>query len=349
MESPVLYVDTTRARRLLAACGLTLVASMAVATIGSVDANAQAATPAQSGLFGVHPVQEGLTTLPGGHFNFALVPRQRITDGIVVVNLSSHALTFRVYGADLLTAVGGGLAPAQPTAVMRDVGLWITVSRPIVSIAAHGQTTDEFTLTVPAEASAGQHLGAVVAAADVGVTAQGAPLEARAALIAVVTLPGVVDASARLTALVGSAASSGQIQFRLMLANTGNVLLTYSGVLTIVDADGHRVAALSLRPSDAYVVPTGQVSLAAIWKLPAPPGSMYGAQARVTIFADGVAVRTLTSQSVALQFSSDLPAAFPVVVGLVGAMMLLLVAGMARSTMRRRRRSAIERPLGAAR
>ncbi len=60
------------------------------------------ATPASSQLFGVHPVQEGRTTLPGGHFNFALVPGQRISDGIVIVNFSSHALHFHVYGADLL-------------------------------------------------------------------------------------------------------------------------------------------------------------------------------------------------------------------------------------------------------
>src|SRR5579859_3723690 len=156
-----------------AACGLALAAVMVLGRAEEVHAGPQPATPAPSELFGVHPAQEGRTTLPGGHFNFALVPGQRISDGIVVVNFSSHALRFHVYGADLLTATGGGLAPAQPTATMREVGAWIVVASPMITIPAHGQSTEAFTIRVPATASAGQHLGAVVAAADVGLTGEG--------------------------------------------------------------------------------------------------------------------------------------------------------------------------------
>ena len=92
-------------------------------SIGAADVARAAGTPSPASthqLFGVHPVQQGSTTLPGGHFNFALVAGQSLADGIVVENFSDHSLTVHVYGADLLTAVGGGLAPAQPTAIMHE-------------------------------------------------------------------------------------------------------------------------------------------------------------------------------------------------------------------------------------
>jgi hypothetical protein len=153
--------------------------------IGSQAPARAAASPSPDPgrLFGVHPVEQGRTTLPGGHFNYALVPGQSISDGIVVENFSDHAISVHVYGADLITATGGGLAPAQPTATRRAVGAWITVSTPIVMVPAHGQITDTFAVLVPAAVSSGQHLGAVVAAATVGLTSQGNPIEARVALI----------------------------------------------------------------------------------------------------------------------------------------------------------------------
>jgi hypothetical protein len=322
---------------------------MVTGMAGEVRAAAPSATPAPGELFGVHPVQEGRTTLPGGHFNFALVPGQRISDGIVVVNFSSHALRFHVYGADLLTATGGGLAPSQPTATMRGVGAWIAVSAPVIMIAAHGQTTDDFTLTVPNAAAPGQHLGAVVAAADVGVTAQGNPIEARAALIAVVTVPGAAHASARLTALLGSGTGSRQFGFRISVSNTGNVLLTYVGSVMIADANGHPIAKLALTPTNTYIVPGGLMPLAATWKEPAQPGEAYRAQATVTVLANGVPVGTLTSQSLAVLFAAVVPLWFVVVLALAILVMLILVAWAGRRVMRRQHPKPVRRVLGAGR
>lgn len=317
-------------------------------TVHAVTAS-PATAPAQ--LFGVHPVQEGRTTLPGGHFNFALVPGQRISDGIVVENFSNHILHFHVYGADLLTATGGGQTPAQPTAKMHAVGAWIAVSVTTIAVAAHSQATDTFTLTVPIVVSSGQHLGAVVAAASVGVTPQGNPIEARAALIAVVTVPGVARSSAGLTPLVGSAATAGQVGFGITISNSGNVLLTYAGVLVIDDAAGHRLATLQLTPTNTYVVPSGHVPLAAIWREPAELAAMYRAQAVVTVFDNGQRVRTLTSQSIALRLSPSVPAFVPVGLGMALAAMILLavwivrrVAGRRDSTVARHRRLGIGSP-----
>ncbi len=254
---------STSAARARALASLGCIALSTLLSVGTSDVAHAATTPSATNptqLFGVHPLQEGRTTLPGGHFNFALVPGQSISDGIVVENFSDHTLTVHVYGADLLTAVGGGLAPAQPTATMHAVGAWIIVSTPTIAIAAHSQVTDAFKLSVPAMVSPGQHLGAVVASADAGTTPQGNPIEARVALIAVVTVPGVAHAQGALSPLTMST-TTGSARFGVTLSNTGNVLLTYSGSIDITSADGHRVATLALLPTGAYVVPAGQVPL----------------------------------------------------------------------------------------
>jgi hypothetical protein len=337
------FSRVARARAMVAVGSLVLIAALAVAPHETVRAAGESPSAAPMQLFGVHPLQEGRTTLPGGHFNFALVPGQHIVDAVVVENFSAHPVHFHMYGADLLTAAGGGLAPAQPTAAMHQVGVWISVSVPVFTVAAHGQFTDHFTLTVPTHVTSGQHLGAVVAAADVGVTAQGDPIEARAALIAVVTVPGAAHPSAALTPLVGSDVTAGRVGFGLTLSNTGNVLLTYAGFVAIADADGHRVATLALTPTNAYVVPSGRTPLAVTWQEPTPLADTYRAEATVTIFANGKAIRTLTSQSLALRFSSSPPAYVPLAIGFAIAALILLMVWIARSVAGRRRISGTPR------
>jgi hypothetical protein len=319
---------------------------MTLLTFGAQESARAAATPSPNPdqLFGVHPVEEGSTTLPGGHFNFALVPGESIADGIVVENFSNQSLHFEIYGADLITARGGGLAPAQPTATMHGVGAWIGVANPTLIVPAHAQVTAHFMLRVPAVVSSGQHLGAIVAAADVGVTPQGNPIQARTALIVVVTVAGTAHPSASLTPLRMSGAQPGGIAFGITLANTGNVLLTYTGSVAITDAAGHRLATVALTPINAYVVPGGEVPLAATWSGIPRLATQGSARASVTILFDGEPVGTLTSRSLVLTVASGNSA--PLLIGIVLALvaLLLLAAWLVRRVRRSRMRTA---PTGA--
>jgi hypothetical protein len=190
---------------------------------------------------------------------------------------------------------------------MHEAGAWIVISKPRVTIPAHGQLTDNFTLTVPTTASPGEHLGAVVTSANVGTTPQGSVIEARTALIVVVTVPGSDHPSATLSPLRGSTAVPGQFSFAITLSNTGNLLLAYIGSVAVYDGHGRRVARLPLAPADAYVVPAGHVSLAAIWADTIAQSGTYRAQAVLTILANGKPVGALTSQSLALSLASRIP------------------------------------------
>jgi hypothetical protein len=288
---------------------------------------------ARSQLFGVHPLLQGQTTLPGGHFSFALVAGQTASDGVVVENFSDRALDFHIYGADLLTAAGGGLAPAQATDVMREAGAWIDVETPRVTIPAHSRTTSMFTVTLPSAISPGEHFGALVAAAVVGTSPQGGTIEARTALITNITVPGTSIPSGRLGALTRSAGTPRGVGFAIVLSNTGNLLLTYAGSVDVLDSGGRTVATLPLTPTSAYVVPDGHVGLDAVWP-GLPPSGTYSAKATVTILARGTPVATLTSQSLPLSFASPasiLPAVALVLGGFV------LAAGIVIAVRRRRR------------
>lgn len=313
---------------------------MSVLIFGAQESTQAGATTSSNPdqLFGVRPVEEGTTTLPGGHFNFALVPGQSISDGIVVENFSNQALHFDIYGADLITARGGGQAPAQPTATMHGVGAWIRVASPTLTVPAHAQMTAHFSVTVPRVVSSGQHLGALVAAANVGVTPQGNPIQARTALIVVVTVAGTAHPSATLTPLRLSGTQPGGITFGITLTNTGNVLLTYAGSVVITNAAGHRLAGVALTPINAYVVPGGRVALAAVWSDTTSLSTQGSARATVTILFDGKPVGTLTSRSLLLKVASGGWAPF-----LIGFVLALLVVLLLATWSVRRGRRALKR------
>jgi hypothetical protein len=213
------------------------------------------------------------------------------------------------------------------------------VATPMAKVAAHATFTDHFTVTVPAIVSPGQHLGAVVVSADVGATAQDTPIEARAALITVVSVPGAAHPSAVLSALVGSTAVAGQVGFGITLSNDGNLLITYAGSVDVLNADGHEVVRLPLTPADAYVVPNGQAPLAAVWKHTASLSGTYRARATLSILVNGIVVATLHSQSLRMQFSSGPSMAMVVGIGLA-LLLLLALIWSARQAINRRRPSS---------
>jgi hypothetical protein len=225
--------------------------------------------------------------------------------------------------------------PRQASDTPHEAGAWITVSSPHLTIPAHSQFNDNFTVTLPAAVSPGEHRGAIVASAIVGKSLQGSTLEARTALITVITVPGAVKPSALLSALSRSAAGPRKLGFDITLSNTGNLLLTYSGTVDVIDGVGHKVASLPLTPPDAYVVPAGKAALAAFWTESIPESGNYRARATVTILARGRPVATLTSQSLELPFFSWPPILLKVGITLL---VLILLASMWPFVRRGRRR-----------
>jgi hypothetical protein len=293
-----------------------------------------AASPSGSQpILGVHPVLAGTTTLSHGHFRYDLSPGSSVQDAIVVENLSDKPITVDVYGADLLQAQGGGVAPAQQNQPSHGVGGWISVQQPEVTIPVGMQITDHFSLAVPAFTTPGDHLGAVVAQTNTGTT-NGITLQVRAALIADVFIPGTANPSGEVTSLSSHNTGAKNYTFAANFKNTGNILLTTQGRVTIKDSHGNAVGHLALVPTQAYAIPSGTLDLhTGNWTF--TPGS-YTVQATITAYAGGKVIGQYNSKPLPFNFPAPLPVAL-VIGGIAGGTAVVLGGAGAWFQIRRNR------------
>lgn len=98
------------------------------------------------------------------NYSYALDPGGRLADGLVVVNNGTTPLDLAVYAADAFTTSTGGLDLRTSDQKPTDVGAWVHPGKNHVTVQP-GQSTDvPFTVSVPANATPGDHLGGIVTA-----------------------------------------------------------------------------------------------------------------------------------------------------------------------------------------
>ncbi|WP_436494464.1 WxL protein peptidoglycan domain-containing protein [Actinokineospora sp. HUAS TT18] len=125
------------------------------------------AAPAQQGkgpaTFGVRPATaEKPDNRP--NFSYSATPGAVIKDHLAVANISNDPLTLKIYASDAFNTPDGGYdlldAGRKPT----DVGAWAKIA--VESVEVPGRTTKivPFSITIPADATPGDHAGGVVAA-----------------------------------------------------------------------------------------------------------------------------------------------------------------------------------------
>lgn len=97
------------------------------------------------------------------NYSYALDPGGRLDDGLVVVNNGTTPLDLAVYAADAFTTTNGldlRTRDQKPTGV----GAWVHPGTSHVTVQP-GQSTDvPFTVSVPADATPGDHVGGIVTA-----------------------------------------------------------------------------------------------------------------------------------------------------------------------------------------
>lgn len=95
--------------------------------------------------------------------DYKLDPGATVTDHIAVTNHSRRPLTLRLYASDAFTTAGGGFDLLAAGAAPRDAGRWVTLARATVTLAKSSRAIIPITLTVPANATPGDHAAGVVA------------------------------------------------------------------------------------------------------------------------------------------------------------------------------------------
>jgi hypothetical protein len=157
-----------RACRLVATSAALLAAIVltggpAVADVAAVTKPAAKPAPGPTITWGVAPSgPDG----PNGREAFTytnVVPGTRLADWVAVVNYSDVPVTLAVYAADAVDTANGGFTLAADSEKQSGFATWVALHQPTVTVPAGKTANLPFVLSVPTDATPGDHDGGIVA------------------------------------------------------------------------------------------------------------------------------------------------------------------------------------------
>lgn len=99
-------------------------------------------------------------------FSYTVKPGEQLTDGIDIANKGRAKITLKIYAADGFTTDSGGYDILTPDKPSKGVGAWVKPAVTSVTIPAGQQVQIPFTMTIPENATPGDHLGGIVTVLD---------------------------------------------------------------------------------------------------------------------------------------------------------------------------------------
>jgi WxL Interacting Protein, peptidoglycan binding domain len=94
------------------------------------------------------------------------VPGTTIDDAVTLYNYSNVTLNFRVYATDAFNNDAGEFDILPGSEEPTDVGSWVALAQENITVVPCSQATIPLTITIPVDASPGDHAGAVVASSE---------------------------------------------------------------------------------------------------------------------------------------------------------------------------------------
>ncbi|TDD35834.1 DUF916 domain-containing protein [Actinomadura sp. KC06] len=166
-------------------------------------------------------------------FVYTLSPGQRVRDSVVISNLSDRPLTFRVYATDAFNTSDGSFALLTADRQATGVGTWISIpGAPARTVGPGKSARVPFTLTVPSEATPGDHSGGVIAAVTeqtTGAQGQRVNVDRRVAARVYARVNGALSSSLQVESLTVAPESAwlgtGSVLVTYRVRNAGNVRL----------------------------------------------------------------------------------------------------------------------------
>ncbi|MFL6171684.1 MAG: WxL protein peptidoglycan domain-containing protein [Marmoricola sp.] len=147
-------------RFLVALTALVLVAL----TVGTVPAHAESSSDSKI----AWTVRTALSKYGSGRpkFTYTVKSGEQLTDGIDINNTGPEKITLKVYAADGFTTGAGGFDVLTPEKKSAGIGSWVKPAVKRVSIPAGKQVQIPFTMTIPDNATPGDHAGGIVTVLD---------------------------------------------------------------------------------------------------------------------------------------------------------------------------------------
>ncbi|WP_055587819.1 WxL protein peptidoglycan domain-containing protein [Streptacidiphilus griseoplanus] len=227
MQAPATRRKTTTAAALVRTLALALLAALAVTGLAAAPAHAAdgdvtwSVRTAPNG-FGDDRSSYSYNTNPGG----------QIKDAMVVANRGKTPLDLQIHAADGFTAETGTLDLLTTDKKSVGIGAWVHADRDSVVIKPGKSVTIPFTVTVPANATPGDHVGGILTSLTQADDAAGINVDRRLGIKIRLRVSGKLQPSLAVEDLqvryAGTADpfAKGDATVTYSVHNTGNAVLT---------------------------------------------------------------------------------------------------------------------------
>lgn len=166
------------------------------------------------------------------NFAYALDPGATVTDAMRVTNTGTTALDLAVYAADAFTTSTGDIDLNTTDTPSVDAGAWVTVEAGQLVLAPGAQADVTFSITVPADATPGDHSAGLVTSFRGGTSGGTIDVDRRLGTRITVRVAGELAPAVEVAAVDTSYRPSwnpfepGTLVVRYRLTNAGNTLVT---------------------------------------------------------------------------------------------------------------------------
>ncbi|HEY6531001.1 MAG TPA: DUF916 domain-containing protein [Acidimicrobiales bacterium] len=189
------------------------------------------------------------------HLVHDVTPGQTITDTVAVTNFSARPLQLSVYASDAFTPQGGGFDLLTSDKTPVDVGAWIQLGASSIDLAAGQTALIPVTLTVPGNATPGDHAGGIVAAVSTTATdanGQQVAVENRVGTRVYLRVDGPLNPRLDVIDLTSSYEGTfnplgkGSVDTTFTVVNSGNVRLSGTQTVTVTGPFGVELGTVQL-------------------------------------------------------------------------------------------------------
>jgi hypothetical protein len=238
---------------------------------------APSASAADNGTWSVFPTQ-AKNSAPRTAFSFDLAAGGTLKDSVTVKNQGTTPLTMNLYAADAFNAAGGGgFALNQQGEPNTGVGSWVKLAKSTITIPAGKEVAVAYTMTVPRNATPGDHAGGIVA---VNAQAEGVQ-ESEGVTVGIkravgtriyTRIAGPLNPSLSVTDVTVDTLEKAQIPFfqqgkatiTYTVVNTGNTRISANQALIITGLFGQTIAQPALAKAPE-ILPGQTITLVQPW------------------------------------------------------------------------------------